>query len=800
MATLTFLLCLTLLSPLCTSAQTAGNVSIGATITAAENSEPWRSPSGDFAFGFQHLPGNNGFFVLSIWFDKIPEKTIVWYDRASFPVRGGATVQLDAAGGIVLRGPHGRVLRRSDGLADQVAYGFMNDTGNFVLRGGDSAALWESFNNPTDTILPTQNIPAGSQLISRSTAANFSQGRFYAAVKDNGKFALSTKTTPENNLFDAEYYSFGIPGAGGRLVFDERGIISVQSQNGTESVLSSSSNPSPASDYYYRATLDPDGIFAQYYYPKIPRTPAAGQWITASSWPDNICVSLAGLLGSGACGYNSVCTLQKGRPNCQCPRGFSPADPNNTSGNCAPNYTPSCAPGSSPEPDMYDVFEVSDTDWPFNDYEQIWPCSIEQCRSLCLADCFCAIAIFRNDSCWKKRLPLSNGKVDTSIGATAFLKFKKDGGGSNNNQSNKFVKQSRTNPTLTHVVSGLLSFSVLINTVLIIIYIIIYKKKNSGLLHPYPAPESRPGPNLRRFTHKELDRATNGFKEEAGRGSFGIVYKGKLENAATIAVKKLDGVIGRDKAEREFVTEMEVIGQTHHKNLVRMIGFCDDGIHRMLVYEFMSNGTLAAFLFGQSRPSWRSRMEIAMAVSRGLRYLHEECAAPIIHCDIKPQNILLDDRNNPRISDFGLSKILGMNQSRTVTNIRGTKGYVAPEWFRNSQVTAKVDVYSFGVLLLEIVTCRKSLEFGNNGEGEMLMDWVWDCFVEGMVEEMVGEAVAAEERAAVVRAVKVGIWCVQEDAAVRPRMGEVCRMLEGVVEVEVPPCPYRTGSTFTAAA
>jgi len=196
--------------------------------------------------------------------------------------------------------------------------------------------------------------------------------------------------------------------------------------------------------------------------------------------------------------------------------------------------------------------------------------------------------------------------------------------------------------------------------------------------------------NLRSFTYKELTEATEGFKDELGRGAFGGVYKGAIKTGFTnfIAVKKLDGVV--EHGEKEFKTEVNVIGQTHHKNLVRLLGFCDEGQHRLLVYEFLSNGTLADFLFGSLRPSSKQRTQIAFGIARGLLYLHEECSTQIIHCDIKPQNILIDDYYNARISDFGLAKLLAINQSQTKTAIRGTKGYVAPEWFRNTPVTVKV--------------------------------------------------------------------------------------------------------------
>ncbi|XXG56645.1 hypothetical protein AAC387_Pa03g4006 [Persea americana] len=145
----------------------------------------------------------------------------------------------------------------------------------------------------------------------------------------------------------------------------------------------------------------------------------------------------------------------------------------------------------------------------------------------------------------------------------------------------------------------------------------------------------------------------------------------------------------------------------------------------------MSNGSLASFIFGSPKPDWHQRKQIVLGIARGVMYLHEECSTQIIHCDIKPQNILLDDSYTARISDFGLAKLLKADPTRTNSSIRGTKGYVAPEWFKKMAITAKVDVYSFGVMLLEIIYCRKHLEsVPENREDAILVDWAWDCYNE----------------------------------------------------------------------
>ncbi|KAG4122800.1 hypothetical protein ERO13_D11G289433v2 [Gossypium hirsutum] len=304
--------------------------------------------------------------------------------------------------------------------------------------------------------------------------------------------------------------------------------------------------------------------------------------------------------------------------------------------------------------------------------------------------------------------------------------------------------------------------------------------------------------NLQFFTYKDLEHATNGFKEELGRGAFGTVYKGELPSSYgdRIAVKKLDKFA--QDGEREFKTEVKVIGQTHHKNLVRLTGYCDEAEHRLLVYEFMENGSLSSFLFGILRPSWQQRLQIASGIAKGLTYLHEECSKQIIHCDIKPQNILLDESLTAKISDFGLAKLLMNDKTRTKTGIRGTKGYVAPEWFRNIPVTVKVDVYSFGVMLLEIICCRRCVEVEME-EAAILTDWVFQCYSEGMIEKLVeDDEEARNDVGKLEKLLKVGIWCVQEEPMLRPSMRIVTMMLDGAIQVPDPPCPFSLNSISTS--
>ncbi|KAL6505326.1 hypothetical protein OROGR_025143 [Orobanche gracilis] len=455
--------------PFPTLSQTTGKLTVGASINATESSKPWLSSSGDFAFGFRQLKNNNTFYALSIWFARIPDETIVWFDRSSYPVPRGSILQLDAVKGLVLQKPdQGNLLYITDGLPHKVAYALLNDTGNLVLLQTNSAPLWQSFENPADTILPTQTIEInGSMLNSRKTQNDFSHGRFYAGMNAGGNFVLNTKSVYTNVGVDDEYYNSN-SNSGARILFDkspDSASISVVSSDGhqTNTILDSNL---PPSEYYYRATLDFDGLFSMYHYPK--KFDSSSLWVSVGSLPavgdrqirssslevQKIIDSLhrGAVLSWEAYVHtvirssqvqfrfsfadrfqirfyriyynnNNVCSIENGRPACHCPRGFSLVDPNNAYGACKSNFTMSC--NESGQDTLHEVLDISDVDWPFNDYEQIMPSSKDDCRDACVSDCFCGAAIFRSQSCWKKRLPLSNGRVDTTLGATAFLKVRK---------------------------------------------------------------------------------------------------------------------------------------------------------------------------------------------------------------------------------------------------------------------------------------------------------------------------------------------------------------------------------------
>ncbi|XP_042478234.1 G-type lectin S-receptor-like serine/threonine-protein kinase LECRK3 isoform X2 [Macadamia integrifolia] len=662
-----------LLFPLLAVSQT--NVTLGMHLIAGDGGS-WTSPSGDFAFGFSPL---GDFFLLCIWFDQIQDKTVVWYANDGNPVPKKSKIELTTDGQLMLTNPNGEVLWKPTINSGDVANAAMLNSGNFVLESKDFVHIWESFSQPRDTILPGQILQVGGNLSSRLSNTNYSRGRFQLQLLQDGSLVLNPVSLPAYFPY-SPYDTIGVansPDNRSRLVFDDTGRLYLESSNGSVVNLS----PIyiyPSADFYHRATLDVHGAFYLYYHPR-PSRGGIEDWSSVKSFPDDVC-DIIGDLGSGACGYNSYCGVANGMPICECPPEYTQNDPNNILSGCKPKFSLVCQgddESGSPE-DHFEFKELTGTDWPFSDYEKFDPISEEDCKNSCLRDCYCAVVIYRNVTCWKKKLPLSNGRMKASDTGKALFKIRRAS-----------LSRTKKKDQTIAILVGSLGGSVFINFVLLaaicLTAFFVYQKRPKSNEQGSIISET----NLRSFTYKELEEATNGFKEELGKGAFGIVYKGlyPLGSKNLVAVKRLHKVV--QEAEKEFKTEVIVIGQTHHKNLVRLFGFCEEGSHRLLVYEFMSNGSLASFLFGLSRPHWDQRTQIAIGIGRGLAYLHEECSTQIIHCDIKPQNILLDDFFRPRISDFGLAKLLMPDQVLTRTCVRGTRGYVAPEWFRSMPITAK---------------------------------------------------------------------------------------------------------------
>ncbi|KAL2340270.1 hypothetical protein Fmac_008210 [Flemingia macrophylla] len=303
-----------------------------------------------------------------------------------------------------------------------------------------------------------------------------------------------------------------------------------------------------------------------------------------------------------------------------------------------------------------------------------------------------------------------------------------------------------------------------------------------------------------RFTDQQLRIATDNYSYLLGSGGFGAVYKGSFSNGTIVAVKVLRGSSYK-RIDEQFMAEVGTIGKVHHFNLVRLYGFCFESDLRALVYEYMANGALEKYLFHENTTlSFEKLHEIAVGTARGIAYLHEECQQRIIHYDIKPGNILLDRNFSPKVADFGLAKLCNRDNTHvTMTGGRGTPGYAAPELWMPFPVTHKCDVYSFGILLFEIIGRRKHHNINLPESQVWFPMWVWERFdAEKVGELMTACGIEDQNREIAERIVKVALSCVQYRPESRPIMSVVVKMLEGSVEVPKPDNPFQHLTDWTS--
>ncbi|WJZ80385.1 hypothetical protein VitviT2T_000311 [Vitis vinifera] len=301
----------------------------------------------------------------------------------------------------------------------------------------------------------------------------------------------------------------------------------------------------------------------------------------------------------------------------------------------------------------------------------------------------------------------------------------------------------------------------------------------------------------KRYRYSEVQKMTSSFKDRVGEGGYGAVYKGKLLNGDLVAVKVLSETKGNGE---EFINEIASISRTSHVNIVSLLGFCFQGSKRALIYEFMPNGSLEKFIYDKNssmtydKLGWETLYNIAIGIARGLEYLHRGCNTRILHLDIKPHNILLNQDFCPKISDFGLSKLCTRKESIvSMSGARGTAGYIAPEVFcRNfGDVSPKSDVYSYGMMVLEMVGGRKNIDDGINHTSEIYFPhWIYkrleldeELGLQGFMNE--------EERTSARKMIIVSLWCIQTNPSNRPPMNGVVDMLEGSLEsLQIPPKPF----------
>ncbi|KAK4278115.1 hypothetical protein QN277_016006 [Acacia crassicarpa] len=380
-------------------------------------------------------------------------------------------------------------------------------------------------------------------------------------------------------------------------------------------------------------------------------------------------------------------------------------------------------------------------------------------------------------------LPNSDGKA---FAASCFIRYSTSSFFPHNYQMINIAsldKQgSKKGPTICVVVGGT-AF------VLILLTLLAWTKRPKRHERSFPRGDISGVSNLKgpiNFSYRELKFATKNFSAEnkLGEGGFGVVYKGTMKNGKVVAVKKLN-LHPSKKVEEEFESEVKLISIVHHRNLIRLLGCCSEGNERILIYEYMKNTSLDKFLFGQNRGSlnWKQRYDIILGIARGLAYLHEGFHIRIIHRDIKTNNILLDDDFQPRIADFGLARLLPDEKSHLSTKFAGTLGYTAPEYIILGQLSEKVDIYSYGVVVLEIISGEQSNELKMHGdcEGAFLLQRVWKLYNRGIHIELVDNSLDSNDYDAeeVKRIIEIGLLCTQASAELRPSMSDVIVLLRG---------------------
>ncbi|XP_057522762.1 G-type lectin S-receptor-like serine/threonine-protein kinase At1g34300 isoform X2 [Amaranthus tricolor] len=655
-----------------------------------------------------------------------------------------------------------------------VSHATLDDSGNFSLKNRSNFVIWSTFDHPTDTIVPSQNFTVGMVL---------SSGSYSFFLNKTGNLSLKW-----NN--DILYWSLGLNDSvssnvsNPTLGLQSIGILSLYDDKFTSSVIMAyGSDYAESGDILRFLRLDNDGNLRIYSSAK-----GSGNVIVRWTAVNDQCQVF------GYCGNMGICSYNDSGPVCGCPsENFDHVDPNdNTKGCKLKRAVADC-------PESVAMLQMDHTK--FLTYapetSNVYYVGISECRGNCLSGGSCVASTILADGsgqCYIKTSNFVSGYQSAALPSTSYVKV-----------CNPIIpnpppsEQGGERKKLQGWVVAVVVLGTLV--ALIVLEGSVWwwccrkSPKFGGLSNQYALLEYASGAPVQ-FSYKELQEATRNFKEKLGSGGFGAVYKGILANKTVAAVKQLEGI---EQGERQFRMEVATISSTHHLNLVRLIGFCSEGKHRLLVYEFMKNGSLDCFLFStegdqSSRVlSWKQRFDIALGIARGMTYLHEECRDCIVHCDLKPENILLDDYYSAKVSDFGLAKLINPkdHRYRTLTSVRGTRGYLAPEWIANLPITSKSDVFSFGMVLLEIVSGRRNFDVSNETNGKRFSIWAYEEFEKGNAKNIVDTKLrdCEVDMDQVMRAIEVSFWCIQKTATQRPMMGKVVQMLEGIVEIEKPTIP-----------
>ncbi|XP_074567205.1 G-type lectin S-receptor-like serine/threonine-protein kinase At4g27290 [Curcuma longa] len=729
------------------------------------------SDGGTFVLGFFSPPGSSNRYV-GMWFGNVSQKTVVWVANRNRPITDGSgLLSLTANGTLVVSSNGSAVLwsSSSPALANPVAQ--LLDSGNLVVREADdfdtSRYAWQSFDFPTNTLLPSMklgwNLRSSRNRILNSWASTSdpAEGNYTFGIDLRGDpqiiASVGTRQYMRFGPWNGLYFS-GVPEMMSSDTLDYSFVI-----DGEQVVYSYTvRDPSLISQLVINPTSgNIEGLL---------RTEESQSWITRTAFPRDNCDRTISL-----CGPYGLCFPDW--PPCKCLPGFHPRNRNdwellaNTSGGCERNTELDCHNNTDGFIRQSNV-KLPDTSSSTVDWSMA---SLDDCQTSCLNSCSCTAYARANISgsgrgCILWFTPLTDIKLFNSGSgqdlfvrvAAADLKEAMESSGSRWSRRGMII-----------VISSVATF-----TFLTLVAFCIWKRKKTEYSIREETEEETI--NLPSFDFAAIVQATDNFSSsnKLGEGGFGPVYKGRLKEEE-IAVKRLSKT--SEQGADEFKNEVVSIAELQHRNLVRLLGYCIEANERMLLYEYMPNGSLDKFLFDKVKASsldWKSRYNIILGIARGLLYLHHDSRLRIIHRDLKASNILLDQDMNPKISDFGMAKIFDGNETiRKTRRVVGTYGYMSPEYVKNGAYSVKSDVFSFGVLILEIITGKKNVGCYISKEYLNLLEHIWTLWKENRVLEAVDESIGSFCVAEVLKSINIGLLCVQEQPKDRPTMPSILSFL-----------------------
>ncbi|KAD2805037.1 hypothetical protein E3N88_38414 [Mikania micrantha] len=746
------------------------------------------SGNAKFELGF-FSPGNSKNRYLGIWFKNTSPQTVVWVANRETPLTDNSgVVKLDNQGNLALVNGSGKVIWSSNSLASGANINLsaqLLDTGNLVIKNGNESIIWQSFDYPGDTYLPGmklgKNFISGKEfyLTSWRSADDPSPGEYTLRYSiDKGKYlqlyimrssAIETRLGPYNGI------SFsGRPNITPDPTDPRYNMYMIVNQNETYYTYTSNSNDTT---FLIRIVVTPGGklgILQQ----KLPNR----EWIESVSLPVDYCDNYE------VCGPYGSCNIATS-PNCGCLKGFVLKKLNETSHDndtnvCGRKVALDCGPKEGFL--RFSSMKLPDTiNAVFSDNM-----SLQDCEIACKKNCSCTAYANPNITtgsmgCLLWFRDLIDARVYSQNGQDFYVRL----------AASELSDIHRKKRVVMEVSFAIVSVLTLLG--LLLAFYIRRKWKKRSELHG----KDYIGSNTNQmgsvavplFSLSKISRATNDFSidNKLGEGGFGPVYKGVLEGQE-IAVKRLSKSSGQGLV--EFENEVICIAKFQHRNLVKLLGYCVQGDEKMLIYEYMPNKSLDSFLFDESRKSlldWSQRFQIIQGIARGLLYLHQDSRLRVVHRDLKAGNILLDHQMCPKISDFGLARMFKENESEANTRrVVGTLGYISPEYAANGLFSLKSDVFSFGVLVLEIVSGKKNRGFVHEDHDCNLLGHAWRLLKEGKLIDLIDECLRASFSACELsRSVHVALLCVQQRVEDRPNTPTVVGMLGGEGSLPSPKKP-----------